>query len=84
MPSSFFVLLRYFLRVDGVMVRINDTRYFHDFSTDYVLKEFSTKESDVRSIRLPLPMFGDPNKLSPHLPVVKCINEKLTWNKLDS
>ncbi|KAF5308104.1 hypothetical protein FQR65_LT00647 [Abscondita terminalis] len=44
MPTSFFVLLRYFLRVDGVLVRINDTRYFHDFATDYVLKEYTNKE----------------------------------------
>ncbi|KAI2660147.1 TIP41-like protein [Labeo rohita] len=26
MPTSFFLLLRFFLRVDGVMIRINDTR----------------------------------------------------------
>ncbi|NWT36288.1 TIPRL protein, partial [Chroicocephalus maculipennis] len=30
MPSSFFVLLRFFLRVDGVLIRINDTRLHHE------------------------------------------------------
>lgn len=30
MPTSFFVLLRFFLRVDGVMIRINDTRLYHE------------------------------------------------------
>jgi len=30
MPSSFFILLRFFLRVDDVMVRINDTRIYHE------------------------------------------------------
>ena len=32
MPTSFFLLLRFFLRVDGVMIRINDTRLFHEAS----------------------------------------------------
>lgn len=79
MPSSFFVLLRYFLRVDNVMVRVNDTRYFHDFSTDYILREYSNKECGVNQLRLPLPMFGDPNLLSPHLPLRTGIYEKLSW-----
>ena len=29
MASGFFVLLRFFLRVDGVLVRMNDTRIYH-------------------------------------------------------
>ena len=29
MASGFFVLLRFFLRVDGVLVRMNDTRFYH-------------------------------------------------------
>ena len=33
MASGFFVLLRFFLRVDGVMVRMNDTRIYHQVST---------------------------------------------------
>lgn len=32
MPSSFFVLLRFFLRVDGVLIRMNDTRLHHEVS----------------------------------------------------
>lgn len=30
MPTSFFLLLRFFLRVDGVLIRINDTRLYHE------------------------------------------------------
>lgn len=29
MQGGFFLLLRFFLRVDGVLVRINDTRIYH-------------------------------------------------------
>ncbi|XP_044078400.1 TIP41-like protein isoform X2 [Siniperca chuatsi] len=32
MPTSFFLLLRFFLRVDGVLIRINDTRLYHEAS----------------------------------------------------
>lgn len=32
MPTSFFLLMRFFLRVDGVLIRINDTRLYHEAS----------------------------------------------------
>ncbi|XP_023016005.1 TIP41-like protein [Leptinotarsa decemlineata] len=86
MPSSFFVLLRFFLRVDNVMVRVNDTRVFHDFSTDYVLREYTNKECGVNELSLPLTVFGDPNLLSPHMPLRTAIYEKITFpaTKLES
>ena len=34
MQSSIFLLLRFFLRVDGVLVRINDTRLYHEVGAD--------------------------------------------------
>lgn len=77
MPSSYFVLLRYFLRVDNVLVRINDTRFFHDFNTSYVLCEYSNRESSVKDLSLPLPAFGDPNLLLPHLPLCKAVYHKI-------
>ncbi|XP_018336302.1 TIP41-like protein [Agrilus planipennis] len=79
MPSSFFILLRYFLRVDNVMVRVNDTRVYHEFNTNHILREYTSRESGFRDIKLPLPMFGDPNLLSPHLPLRNAINEKFTF-----
>jgi len=79
MPSSYFVLLRFFLRVDNVMVRINDTRLYHDFKTNYVLREYTNKECGVKEVHLPLTFFGDPNALSPHMPLRTSIYEKLTF-----
>lgn len=38
MPTSFFLLLRFFLRVDGVMIRINDTRLYHEVSQEQISK----------------------------------------------
>ncbi|XP_022909225.1 TIP41-like protein [Onthophagus taurus] len=77
MPSSFFVLLRYFLRVDNVMVRVNDTRLFHEFSTNYILREYTNRESGFQELGLPLPVFADPNLISQHLPLQTSIYEKL-------
>lgn len=36
MPSCWFVLLRFFLRVDGVLVRLMEVRYFSKLSSDPV------------------------------------------------
>ncbi|KAJ2344025.1 Tap42 interacting protein, partial [Coemansia sp. RSA 2671] len=55
MPSGFFVLQRYFLRVDGVLFRIYDSRVFHQFGTDYLTREFSTRESSVKDIASLIP-----------------------------
>ncbi|KAI8869052.1 TIP41-domain-containing protein [Ramicandelaber brevisporus] len=41
MASGFFVLLRFFLRVDGVMFRVQDTRIYHAFGSNIVLREMS-------------------------------------------
>ena len=32
MPSSFFLLWWFFLRIDGVLIRMNDTRLYHEVS----------------------------------------------------
>jgi len=44
MPHCWFLLSRMFLRVDGVMLRIRDNRFFHRFGTDAVHLEVTWKE----------------------------------------
>ncbi|KAJ3290595.1 hypothetical protein HDU79_003123 [Rhizoclosmatium sp. JEL0117] len=44
MPTCFLILLRYFLRVDGVLFRVHDTRLFHAFHSTTVIRETSTRE----------------------------------------
>lgn len=61
------------------MVRVNDTRYFHDFETNYVLREFTNKECGIKEIKLPYTVFGDPNALSPHMPLRTAYYHKITW-----
>lgn len=60
MPSCLFILLRFFLRVDDVLFRIYDTRIYHRFGTNTVIRECSTRESsylDTRAVSLsPFPL----------------------------
>ena len=52
MASGFLVLQRFFLRVDGVLVRINDTRLYHAAQTDYLLREYSSREAKLKDLRV--------------------------------
>jgi len=41
MKDCWFALIRHYMRVDDVVIRIYDTRLFHDYSTNYILREFT-------------------------------------------
>lgn len=51
MGDCFYILLRYYLRVDGVSVRIIDTRIFHEFGKDFIHREFQFCESTYDELR---------------------------------
>jgi len=51
MNDCFYVLLRFYLRTDGVSVRIFDTRIFHEFGTDFIHREFQHRESTYDELR---------------------------------
>ncbi|KAF0686419.1 Aste57867_21790 [Aphanomyces stellatus] len=44
MPSGFYVLARYWMRLDNVLVRLNETRIHHIFGSDHMLREYTAKE----------------------------------------
>ena len=46
--------MRFFLRVDGVLSRIYDTRLYHEFQTDYLIREYSEKEKGFKEMRVSL------------------------------
>eukprot|EP01134_Creolimax_fragrantissima_P007738 CFRG7738T1 len=50
MPSGFFILLRLYLRVDDVLIRINDTRFQHVFGTHQIIREMVVKEGTYNEI----------------------------------
>jgi type 2A phosphatase activator TIP41 len=51
MGDCFFGLLRHYLRVDDVLIRIYDTRIYHDFKQNYILREFTAKEESYENIK---------------------------------
>lgn len=51
MNNCFFGLLRSYLRVDNVIVRILDTRIFHIFGKNYIFREFQVKENTYDELK---------------------------------
>ena len=56
MSSCFLVLQRFFLRVDGVLIRFIDTRVFHEFGSNGIIREFHVKEIGYNDIVPKLPI----------------------------
>ncbi|CAG4941045.1 unnamed protein product [Colias eurytheme] len=80
MPSYWYVLLRYFLRVDDVLVRSHETRMFHLLNTDYVLREFTAKEARAQDLNIPTVCMKEADDVIPHLPVKQKVTDKLVVN----
>lgn len=72
MPSFFFILARFFLRVDGVLVRVYDTRYFFKFGTATMVRETIHRQASIpQSLQhLHVSVLRDPDLLASKLPVV--------------
>lgn len=61
-----------------MLVRINDTRLHYELEHDYILKEFTSKEAKVPTLRhVPPAAFTVPSEIEKHLPVLKKTAEKL-------
>jgi len=67
MPSAFFVLLRFYLRIDNVLIRINDTRLYHETGTKYMLREYSSRENSADKLKVSSTVLTDPNEVFSHL-----------------
>lgn len=50
MPSGFFVLARYWMRLDQVVVRLHETRIHHLFGADHFIREYSRKEEQFEAL----------------------------------
>ncbi|XP_054156394.1 TIP41-like protein [Oppia nitens] len=77
MKQSFFILMRYFLRIDNVLVRMNDTRLYHEVGTDYILREYTHRDAYVRDLDISTAVLIDPVQLSQHLPAIDIQCHKL-------
>jgi len=81
MPTLFFALLRFWLRVDDVIYRAYDTRYYHEFGKDYVLREVQHREGPYEPLKKKFEKepntLHDANVLVPLLPIKETFVEKI-------
>ncbi|KAL8783943.1 MAG: hypothetical protein Q9213_004273 [Squamulea squamosa] len=71
MPARLLLLSRFFMRLDGVMLRIRDTRVYVEFQTGEVIREYTAREDKYEVVRQKLAMHGrdapaqlrDPNNI---------------------
>nr|UVK35481.1 TIP41-like family protein [Gleditsia microphylla] len=86
MPSSWFLLLRFWLRVDGVLIRLRDTRMhciFGGTANPIVLRETCWRESTFQALSakghpFDSAAYSDPSSTSQRLPIVIQRTQKLT------
>lgn len=79
MPSGFFILQRFFLRVDNTLIRVIDTRVYHDISKNFLLREYSERESQTKDLKVSPVLFTNENEIVQHLKVLKEYTEKLSF-----
>ncbi|KAG2385959.1 hypothetical protein C9374_003108 [Naegleria lovaniensis] len=94
MNHSFYVLMRFFLRVDGVCIRCIDTRLFHKFGQNYLLREFSIRESSWKDLmnnhtfnaqyNMDQTVIGNPNVLVPILTLKEETTDLIQLNRIDA
>ncbi|KAJ8768946.1 hypothetical protein K2173_023941 [Erythroxylum novogranatense] len=85
MPSCWFLLLRFWLRVDGVLMRLRDTRMhcsFADTAGPVILREICWREATFQDLSAKgypsdSAAYSDPSIISERLPVVKHKTQKL-------
>ncbi|OVA15929.1 TIP41-like protein [Macleaya cordata] len=85
MPSCWFLLLRFWLRVDGVLMRLRDTRMYCAFENNtnpFILRESCWREATFQSLSAKgfpsdSAAYSDPNLISQRLPVVMQKTQKL-------
>lgn len=87
MPSCWFLLLRFWLRVDGVLMRLRDTRVYCAFVSDHkampvILRESCWREATIQSLSAKgfpsdSASYGDPNLISQRLPVIAHKTQRL-------
>lgn len=82
MADRLLLLCRFFLRLDGVIIRLRDTRVYIEHSTNTVIRQYTAKEESyevvsqkLRSMRENVPeAFREPNKLAA---LLRTVDEKM-------
>jgi len=77
MESGWLVLLRHYLRVDHVMVRLKETRLYHARGSAGVVRERCTKRCSVEGDEICSSVYKSPDLIAPYLKIEEEIIDKL-------
>jgi hypothetical protein len=84
MPKRLLLLCRFFLRLDGVIFRIRDTRVYIEFGTGEVIREYAAREEKYDVVKSKLggsddvtSFMRDPEKLTKLCPIQETTLEGL-------
>jgi type 2A phosphatase activator TIP41 len=85
MPARMLLLARFFMRLDGVLFRIRDTRVFVEFATGEVIREYTAREEKYETVRKRLAgtredvlaIMRDPNRLAEYISVVEKSSDRV-------
>ncbi|CAK9181147.1 unnamed protein product [Ilex paraguariensis] len=85
MPSCWFLLLRFWLRVDGVLMRLRETRMhcvFRDSAKPIILRESCWREATFQALSSKgypsdSAAYNDPSNISQRLPIIMQKTQKL-------
>ncbi|XP_037938770.1 TIP41-like protein [Teleopsis dalmanni] len=78
MPSGFYILLRHFLRVDDVLIKMHDTRFHYEIENDYIFKEYTKREATYDELKsVPPALYTIPNEIENFLPIKMKESSKL-------
>jgi len=84
MPHRFFALMRFWLRVDHVIYRVYDTRIYHEFGKDYLLREYQYREGPYEPLKQLFDKernkMHDENTIVPLLPVLETYTQQINFN----
>jgi len=69
MPDFWFVLMRQEIRVDSVLLRQVNTRFFHEFGSPHILRQFSWKEASFDELEARGHKFGPGSSSVDHINV---------------
>ena len=72
------LLQRFYLRVDATLMRVFDTRLYHETGQSFLLREYSEREQTMDKLTAPRETWTDPNLIIDHLPVTRTVMEKLS------
>ncbi|OIS97316.1 PREDICTED: TIP41-like protein [Nicotiana attenuata] len=86
MPSGWFLLLRFWLRVDGVLMRLRDTRLhclFGEHMKSVILRESCWREATFQALSSKgypsdCAAYSDPSTISERLPIIMQKTQKLS------